>query len=139
MSRGVFTVPDGLRGAFQNASPATLAGLVNNAINSTPQVSIRSFRERMLVTYAYQVRPSLEVKIQYMNERRSGNRLWSSGSYNRIGTPVGDTFETPGQEIFEPTAYRTNEPGAEVNYSRKNVFLSVEYRASHFNNAQRSL
>ncbi len=139
VSRGVFAAPDALRGALQSASGSDLVRLAGNAVSVAPQVSIRSFRERNFVTYEYQLRPNLALRVQYMNERRSGNRLWSQGTYNRIGTPTGDTFETPGQEMFEPTAYLTNEIGAELSYTRKNLLLGFEYRASIFTNRQPSL
>jgi len=115
ISRGAFVAPDALRGSLQNASESDLARLAGNAVLVAPQTSIRSFRERNLITYTCNLRESLALRLQYMNERRSGNRLWSQGTYTRIGTPAGDTFETPGQELFEPTAYLTNELGAELN------------------------
>lgn len=139
VSRGVFVAPEALRGGLQNASDSDLARLAANAVSVAPKVSIRSLRERNFITYTYQLRENLAMRLQYMNERRSGNRLWSQGTYTRIGTPSGDTFETPGQEMFEPTAYRTNEIGAELNYTRKNLLLGVEYRGSIFTNNQTSL
>lgn len=132
--RGVFTAPAGLRAALELAPETLLPALAFDAAANAPQIEIRSFRERGFVTYTYRLRGDATLRLQYMGERRSGNRLFAQGTYNRIGTSLGDTFETPGQEFFEPTRYRTQEFLAELNFARKSWLASFEYRASLFNN-----
>jgi MtrB/PioB family decaheme-associated outer membrane protein len=65
--------------------------------------------------------------------------LFAQGTYNRIGTPIGDTFEIPGQEMFEPTSYDTNEVSAQISYAKRNFLLSFDYAGSFFNNNSESI
>jgi hypothetical protein len=102
ISRGVFTAPVGLRGAI-TANPE----LARDAVLNAPQVEIRSWRERGTFAVNYNLGGNWSTRVAYMIERRAGNRLFTQGTYARIGTPQGDTFETPGQELWAPTAYRT--------------------------------
>jgi MtrB/PioB family decaheme-associated outer membrane protein len=140
VSRGSFTAPAALRSSLENTTDnAALEALVRDAVGSSGQVEIRSFRERSTLTYAYSIVEGLSLKLSVMNERRRGNRLFAEGTYNRIGTPTGDTFETPGQEVFEPTHYQTNELGAELNYARRQWLVGFEYRASLFDNSDLAL
>ena len=137
--RGVFTVPVGLRTALENATDAAIPGLATEAVNSSPQVEVRSFRERFTVMQKYRLKAGLTLRLDFSQERRSGNRPIAFGTFIRHGSPVGDSFETPGQELWEPTAYGTTEFRAALDYRRKHWTASVEYSGSLFYNHTASL
>ncbi|HWQ54588.1 MAG TPA: MtrB/PioB family outer membrane beta-barrel protein [Bryobacteraceae bacterium] len=138
VSRGVLTAPSALRGALQGAG-GSVVPLAAEAVANAPQYEIRSFRERGIVTASWNLRPGLTLSVNFMRERRTGNRPFAQGTYVRLGMPTGDTFETPGQEMWEPTSYGTTEAGAALDYARRNFFASVEYHASLFGNTTEGL
>ena len=136
---GVYVAPAGLRGALEGASEAALAGIAADAIANAPQLEVRSTRQRGVISGSYNLTGALALGFSFMRERRGGNRLISMGTYNRIGTPLGDRFETPGQELREPTSYGTTEFSAELRYTKKKWSAGVEYRGSNFNNRNSAL
>lgn len=143
VSRGRFVAPSALRAQFEGAADTELPGLALGLVAASPRIQIRSFRNRALVTQVFTPREGLEITLDFQRESRSGHRLFSSGTYNRIRTPAGDTFETPGQELPEPLAYATTEAGVGVQYGRqdngKGWMVGAQYRASLFHNDQPSL
>ncbi len=139
VQRGVFTVPFGLRTSLENATDAALPGLATDAVNASSQVEVRSMRQRGTITQTYNLKPSLTLRLDFMQERRSGNRPINFGTFIRHGQANGDTFETPGQELWEPTAFGTTEFGAALNYAGKHWMAGVEYHGSLFYNHTASL
>ncbi len=132
ISRGVFVVPAGLRLSLEQAPDPT--ALARNAVLSSPVVEIRSWRNRAMFAYERDFGRYWTARVGYLFERRKGNRLFSQGTYNRIGTPLGDTFTVPGQEVWEPTPFLTQELMAEVDYRRGNWLAGGSYRLSSFIN-----
>lgn len=134
-SRGVFGASAALKGALESApTNAALEALAADAVANARQIEIRTFRERKTLLYTYQLSEALALRAEYLHDRRTGNRMFAMGTYNRIGTPVGDTFETPGQELYEPTSFGTNEFSIGADYTKKNWMVGVSYRASLFRN-----
>jgi MtrB/PioB family decaheme-associated outer membrane protein len=130
--RGVFVAPLALRESLQ--SSPDFQNLAGDAVRSAPQIEIRALRQRGILSTKFQLEDGLNLRVNFMRERRSGNRLMSQGTYSRISTAAGDRFETPGQDIWEPTAYATTEFGAELTYTRKNFLVGGSYLGSIFNN-----
>ncbi len=140
VSYGRFAASAGLRQSLEAAPDNTaLEALARDAVQNSPEIDIRSFRERKILDYTYNFTDSLGLRLNYLHDQRRGNRLMAQGTYSRIGVALGDTFETPGQEVFEPTRYGTNEFGVDLNFSRKKLFAGFGYRASLFNNSVGSL
>lgn len=143
VSRGRFVAPASLGLQFESAPDAQVPRLARDLVAVSPQIEIRSFRRRAAITQVFTPREGLEMRLEFMRESRTGRRLFSSGTYNRIGAPAGDTFETPGQELPEPLAYGTTEAGVAVQYGRyagrKGWRVGAQYQASLFHNDQPGL
>ena len=137
--RGEFQTSGALRTALETATPATLGPLARDAINSAPQVDVRSDRQRVTLTQTYNLTKRWTWQLDLMREHRGGHRLSSYGTFIRRPTPSGDVFEVPGIELLEPTDFSTTEFGTELTYKRKNFLIGFQYHGSFFVNNTKSL
>ena len=125
-SQGVYTAPLSSRIALQKATGTAFQDLARNLINTSPQTTVRNFRERNTAELAYRLSEGLTFSLRYMNERKSGHRPWAYGTF-------AGSFER-GAELPMPTPYVTNEMTAALDYNKGNVYLGAEYRGSYFTN-----
>jgi hypothetical protein len=146
---GFLAVSDAMRSAVE-ASMASLTpgttcaawsgcAIVGANVANSGQTEVRAYRQRGTVTQTYQLHDGLTLELNFMRERRSGDRLMSEGAYSRQDTPIGVVFEMPGQELWEPTDYRTTEFGAGLHYARKHWLANFEYTGSLFHDDLNSL
>ncbi len=137
-SPGVFTAPPGLPARLQAATIGDVPALAASAVKDTEFRKIRNLRERAGAGLVYTPVENLNLRLSFSTERRRGQRIASVGTYVRLGTPTGDTFEVLGQELAEPTEYRTTQFNAGLDYGRQrgNVgwLLSFDYHGSLFGN-----
>jgi hypothetical protein len=146
---GLLVVSDAMRATVQATFPGLKPGTTCSAwagcsvmaanVANAGESEIRSYRQRGSLTQTYQLREGLTLRLNLMRQRQSGNRLMSEGAYSRQDTPIGVVFEMPGQELAEPTYYRTTEFGAELNYRRRMWLASIEYTGSLFHDDISSL
>ena len=129
-SRAVFVAPLASRIALQNASGTAFENLASNLINTSPQTSIRNFRERNTLGFSYNLTDSLTFNLKFLNERKSGHRPWAYGTFGS-----GEL----GAEVPMPTPYMTNELTAGLDYNKGNLYLGAEYRGSYFTNRESAL
>ncbi len=146
---GFLAASNSMRSSLEGTMPALKPGTNCSAwsgcavaaanVSNAGQLEIRSYRQQGTITQTYELHDGLTLQLHFMQERRSGNRLMSEGTYSRQDTPIGVVFEMPGQELWEPTNYRTRELGAELTYKRKNLLANVEYTGSLFHDDLTSL
>ncbi len=139
VQRGVFQTSGALRTALETATPGTLGPLARDAINSAPQVDVRSDRQRVTLTQTYNLTKRWTGQLDLLREHRGGHRLSSYGTFIRHPTPQGDVFEVPGIELPEPTDFSITEFGMELTYKRKSFLAGFQYRGSLFVNNTGSL
>ncbi len=96
---------------------AAVTGLV---LGSARGVDVVSQRDKAKAAFSYSPIEELDFKLQYSNERRSGTK------------PFGGAFSFNAVELIEPTAYRTQEARANVEYAAKDWDIQIGYSASIF-------
>jgi MtrB/PioB family decaheme-associated outer membrane protein len=99
----------------------TLA-ITNLVLGTARGVDIVSRREKGKGVFSYAPIEELDIKLQYTNERRSGTK------------PLGGNFAFNPVELVEPTAYRTQEALANIEYAAKDWNVQLGYAASIFDN-----
>lgn len=125
-SRGVYTVPLGLRTSLQNATGADFQNLARNALDTAPQTGIRALRERNTLNFSYNLTDSLIFSTRFITERRSGHRPWAFGVF------AGALQR--GAELPMPTPFLTNDMTVGLDYGKGNLLVGVEYRGNYFTN-----
>ncbi|MEK6571566.1 MAG: MtrB/PioB family outer membrane beta-barrel protein, partial [Bacteroidota bacterium] len=96
-----------------------VTNLLLGVVNSTDVVSRR---DKAKASVSYSPSEQLDIKFQYSNERRSGTK------------PLGVNFAFNPIEVPEPTAYRTQEALANLEYATKDWNVQLGYSASIFTN-----
>jgi hypothetical protein len=146
---GFLVVSEAMRSSVEATFPALKPGTNCGAwagcgvaaanVANAGESEIRSYRQRGSLTQTYELREGLTLRLNLMRQRQSGSRLMSEGAYSRQDTPIGVVFEMPGQELWEPTVYRTTEFGAELGYRSKTWLANIEYTGSLFHDDISSL
>ena len=98
------------------------AGVTGIILGSAREVAVVSQRDKSKAALNYSLSEEIEFKLQYSNERRSGTKSY------------GGAFSFNPVELIEPTAYRTQEAKASVEYAAKDWTAQISYSASLFDN-----
>lgn len=135
----LFLVPDSIQQTLQATADADLGPVVGNLVLSTPRSDLRVQRKTGTFFGTFTPTPNWELRFNAERQAHSGQRRISVGTYDRIGTPTGDTFRTPGQEMSERLDRTTTILEAGASYRRPKWFLNFDYTLSLFDNNQVSL
>jgi MtrB/PioB family decaheme-associated outer membrane protein len=142
-------------GAFINpadaqnmALDAGMTGIVNNLSGSANTVKYGLKREKTGFAFDYRITDDVKAWTKVTNEKRTGSRRISSGTYERYNNGVTtdgnrghivDFFQTAGIELPETIDYRTTTLNVGTGVYKKNWLADVEYTFTNFDNKVESL
>jgi MtrB/PioB family decaheme-associated outer membrane protein len=146
---GVLTVPDAVRQTLQSldtplggsVAPPNPA-LVNAArgfVANVPKINLRVQRQRLDYTQTFDLTDHWSFRFRLLDYKRYGQRPLGTGSYERIGTPTGDTFRVISIELPEQVDFRSDELTFGTSYTRDGWGLNFDYTYSKFSNRVESL
>ncbi|OGU13554.1 MAG: hypothetical protein A2076_16655 [Geobacteraceae bacterium GWC2_53_11] len=134
------------------AQDAAMTGIVSNLYDSANTVKFGLKREKTGYAFDYNISDDAKVWAKVSNERRTGTRRISQGTYERYnnGTTtttagVGDRghlvdyFVVAGIELPETINYRTTTLNLGTGVYKKNWLADVEYTFTNFDNKIQSL
>lgn len=128
------TSPPAAPGAGDAATSERARQLVNNA----PTFDLRLKRTRDKGDILYTLYPTSNLKwnlrFHVDNEQKDGNRALSTGTYERRGTPIGDTFRVLGIELPEPIRHTTTQVGFTTDLAGEGWLLNLGYEYVNFTN-----
>ena len=140
-SNGVLTVPDNIQTTLQNTPDALLPAAVQSVYSSASASTIRIKTQRHTFSFdqTVQLTESWNARFNWTRNKRSGSKALGIGSYERIGTPAGDTFRMHSIEIPEELDYVTDQLTLGTSYIKRNWGISFDYIYSNFKNGVPSL
>lgn len=128
------TSPPAAPGAGDAATSERARQLVNNA----PTFDLRLKRARDKGDILYTLYPTGNLKwnlrLHVDNEQKDGNRALSTGTYERRGTPIGDTFRVLGIELPEPIRHTTTQVGFATDLAGEGWLVNLGYEYVNFGN-----
>jgi MtrB/PioB family decaheme-associated outer membrane protein len=136
---GVLTIPDQIQQTLQNTASADLPAAVRGFVSSAPEVSLRVKRQTLKAEQRISLTEHWSAHLRYINQRKFGSKPLGTGSYERIGTPTGDTFRVMSIELPEQVNYRHNQVTLGTSYVRAKWAVNFDYTFSKFDNRISSL
>lgn len=133
-ARGVLTIPDAVQTQLQNATTAELPGLVQRLLAETPLTTLQVRRQTLRFRQKFNVTDKWSLRFNAVDQKRFGTRPLGNGTYERAGTPNGDTFRVLGTELPEPVDYRTHTFTLGTSYINQNWGANFDYTYSRFRN-----
>jgi MtrB/PioB family decaheme-associated outer membrane protein len=141
---GQFAVPDQIQQTLQAldppmagttapANPALIAS-VRTFLANSPKADLRVKNYRTDFTQTFQLTENWSFRFRFFDFRRAGRKPLGTGSYERVGTSVGDTFRVHAIELPERVDFRTDEVTFGTSYVRRGWGLNFDYRFSKFGN-----
>ena len=139
---GKYAISDTTQAAFeaQDPLPDTPASITNTAalartlVAGGESIDLRLERRIGRANFHYTPTENWTFDGSLILERRKGTRPIGTGTYERVGTAVGDTFKVLGIELPETIDYKTYDGNFGINFGRKDWTLNLQYHFSFFNN-----
>jgi MtrB/PioB family decaheme-associated outer membrane protein len=131
---GTLTVPDNVQQTLQNAAVVDLSGLVNGFIAQSRALNLRTQRAMLEIKQTVNLTSHWSARARFVDIKKYGSRPMGTGSYERIGTPSGDTFRVLSIELPEPVDHRTRDLTVGTSYVRSNWGVNFDYTYSTFDN-----
>lgn len=138
--------------AQNQAQDAGMTGIVNNLYGSANTIKFGLKREKTGYAFDYRITEDTKAWAKVSNEKRTGARRISQGTYERYNngtttTTAGvgnrghlvDFFLVAGVELPETIDYRTTTLNVGTGVYKKNWLADVEYTFINFDNKVRSL
>jgi MtrB/PioB family decaheme-associated outer membrane protein len=136
---GILTIPDSVQQAFQNAPNANLPAAVQSFIANTPTSQLRVQRQTLDYTQSLNLTDSWNIRFRITDQKRYGTKPLGTGSYERIGTATGDTFNVLSIELPESVDTRTTQISFGTGFVRDKWGVNFDYTHSKFDNRIQSL
>jgi MtrB/PioB family decaheme-associated outer membrane protein len=130
------------------ALDAGMTGIVNNLYNSANTLQFGLKREKSGLSFDYRISDDVKIWSKVTNEKRTGSRRISAGTYERYNngvTTAGDRghivdfFQVAGIELPETIDYRTTVLNVGAGVYKKNWLADAEYTFTNFENKVQSL
>lgn len=131
---------------------AAMTGIVSNLYGSANTIKFGLQREKTGYAFDYRISDDAKVWAKVSNEKRTGTRRISQGTYERYNNGVTTTtagvgdrghlvdyFLVAGVELPETIDYRTTTLNVGTGVYKKNWLADVEYTFTNFNNKVQSL
>lgn len=140
-SRSFFTrgydtleVDDSVQSVLEMTPDASIPATVQSLLASAPSLKLKTKRNTLDASLSYYVTDNWTIRLSWNRQERNGTRPLGSGSYERIGTTMGDTFRVHSIELPAPTDTTTDRIVFGTSYLRKNWGLNFAYVFSNFEN-----
>ncbi|MDI1240936.1 MAG: MtrB/PioB family outer membrane beta-barrel protein [bacterium] len=140
---GIYTVADSVQADLQALDPPMAGTTVPNPaliaatksyVNSATRFDLRSQRQTLSVDGRYNVTSNFYVGFRVFDTKRFGQRPLGTGTYERIGTSIGDTFRVHSVELPAEIDQRTTNFAFVAGYLTKDWGVNFEYTYSNFSN-----
>jgi MtrB/PioB family decaheme-associated outer membrane protein len=141
---GVYLIPDNVQQALQVLDPPfttatttpnpALIAATGAYIDSVPRITVRSQRHTFSFEQEFDVTSNWSIRFRFHDYRRSGQRPLGTGSYERTGTAIGDTFRVHALELPAELDYRTDSFTFGTSYLTRHWGINFDYTFSKFNN-----
>lgn len=131
---GTLTVDDSIQTTLQGTAPASLPAAVQAIYATSPRIDLKSKRNALDFTQTFNITRAWSVKFNWNRQWRTGNRPMGTGSYERVGTPTGDTFRVMSIELPAPIDSTTDHFTINTRYLKKHWGVSFSYVLSKFDN-----
>lgn len=131
---GVLTVDDQIQTTLQNTPTASVPAVVQNLYANAPFIEQKSKRNTLNLEQSFQITQNLSVRLNWNRQWRRGNRPMGTGSYERIGTAIGDTFRVHSIELNQPLDSTTDHLTVAASFLKRNWGVNFSYTYSNFNN-----
>lgn len=124
---------------------AAQQAIVRDLLANTNKTTFKLKREKTGFSLDYNVTPDIKTWAKVTNEKRTGARVITAGTYERYNQgPNGightaDLFFTAGMELAEPIDYRTTVLNVGAGVYKKNWLADAEYTFTNFDNGNQSL
>lgn len=138
--------------AQNRAQDAAMTGIVSNLYGSANTIKFGLQREKTGYAFDYRISDDAKVWVKVSNEKRTGTRRISQGTYERYNNGVTTTtagvgdrghlvdyFLVAGVELPETIDYRTTTLNVGTGVYKKNWLADVEYTFTNFDNKVQSL
>jgi MtrB/PioB family decaheme-associated outer membrane protein len=136
---GILTIPDSIQQAFQNTPNANLPAAVQSFIANTPTSRLRVQRQSLTYTQSLNLTDSWSIHFRVLDQKRYGAKPLGTGTYERIGTPTGDTFTVLSLELPESVDTRTTQFSFGTGFVRTKWGVNFDYTHSKFDNRIQAL
>ena len=124
--------------AAADAGDGATANLARQLVGNAPGIDLRLKRTRDKGDILYTLYPTSDLKwnlrFHVDNEQKDGNRALSTGTYERRGTPIGDTFRVLGIELPEPIRHTTTQVGFTTDLAGDGWLVNLGYDYVDFTN-----
>ncbi|MDI1243451.1 MAG: MtrB/PioB family decaheme-associated outer membrane protein [bacterium] len=133
---GILTIDDSIQTALQGTPVPALPAAVQSLYSSTSAstISLRTRRHTLSFDQKVQLTDSWSLRFNWTRNQRTGNAPLGIGSYERVGTPIGDTFRVFSLELPQPIDYVTDQVTLGTSYITRNWGISFDYIYSNFKN-----
>lgn len=132
--KGILTIPDAVQSSLQNTADADLPAAVQRLLAETPLTLLRVQRQSLKFEQRLNLTDRWSVRFRAFDEKKFGTRPLGTGSYERVGTPLGDTFRAMAIELPEPVDYRTDTFTLGTSYVAPKWGINFDYTYSRFSN-----
>lgn len=142
-SPGIYSVPDSIQLNLQTLDPPmagttvpnpALIAAVQSYVASAPRIDIRSQRQSITFEQRYNVNANWSLRFRLFDTKRFGERPLGTGSYERTGTSIGDTFRAHAIELPAQIDQRTTSLTFGTSYVTRNWGVNFDYTHSNFRN-----
>lgn len=120
-------------------------GIVNSLYVATDTTAFKLKRDKTGFVLDFNITDNTKAWAKVTNEKRSGTRVTSAGSYERYAqgasglAHTGDMFFISGAELAEPIDYRTTTFSIGAGVYKKKWLADLEYTLTNFDNEYLSL
>ncbi|MBI3651938.1 MAG: MtrB/PioB family decaheme-associated outer membrane protein [Acidobacteria bacterium] len=131
---GILTVANSVRQSFQTLPSADLPNAVQSFIASRATSRLRVQRQTFDFTQSLNLTDSWSIRFRLWDQKRYGAKPLGTGSYERVGTPVGDTFNVLAIELPESVDTRTTQFSVGTSFLRSKWGVNFDFTHSKFTN-----
>jgi MtrB/PioB family decaheme-associated outer membrane protein len=142
---GVYSVPDAIQlnlqtldPPFTNATttpnPALIAAVRSYISTSANTIDVRTQRQTLSFSQEISLTKNWTLRFRVVDYRRFGEKPLGTGTYERTGTTIGDTFRAHALELPAEISYRTTTFTVGTSYVTRNWGVNFDYTFSKFSN-----
>lgn len=130
----ILEVDDSVRTTLQTTPDTSIPSVVQSLLATAPTLKLKTKRNTLDANVLYHVTENWSLRFNWNLQERSGRKPLGSGSYERIGTALGDTFRVHSIELPQPVDTMTNQFTFGTKYVKQKWGVSFDYIYSTFKN-----
>jgi MtrB/PioB family decaheme-associated outer membrane protein len=141
---GVYSLSDAIQQNLQSLDPPfnnatttpnpALIAAAKTFVAAAPRITVRSQRQTLYFEQEINLTPDWTFRFTLLDNKRFGERPLGTGTYERTGTSVGDTFRVHSLELPAQIDYRTTSFTFGTSYTRRNWGVNFDVTFRKFRN-----